>query len=194
MKKLLFILLILPQIICASELSNEDLSKLKKGDLIKQVQWPKDLIWPKVTIYKLIKHSPKENIEIFKNFENHKTFIPDMLESKIIKTIPPNRTQIYFEMNMPWPINKSSHITENQLISENDNEFKIQWKLIKADLLKSTNGYLIFSKFEDKTLLTYETLIVPNSSFAGMFKNRVADDVEKSVLAITAHLEKSLRK
>jgi len=45
-----------------------------------------------------------------------------------------------------------------------------------------------FIPYEGKTLLEYDTFIVPNSSFAGMFKNRVETDVENSVKKIVSHL------
>jgi hypothetical protein len=61
-------------------------------------------------------------------------------------------------------------------------------------MLKATDGYMTFSPYEGKTLLKYVSFIVPNSSFAGMFKDRVAKDVEKSVTKITKHLTATLNK
>lgn len=180
--------------VSAHELSPIEIQQLEKGKLLKKVQWQEGLIWPKVTFYQLINHTPQENFEIYKNFETLKTYIPGMKESKILKKVSDTKTQIYFEMTMPWPVNKSSHVTENQIIPIEGGNYKIEWKLIKADLLKDTKGFLSFTNFQGKTLFTYENLIIPNSPLASMFKNRVAEDMEKSVKAISEHLEKSLKK
>jgi hypothetical protein len=51
-----------------------------------------------------------------------------------------------------------------------------------------------FYPYKGKTLLEYVSHIVPNSSLASMFKNRVADDVEKSVKKIAKHLNNTLNK
>ena len=168
--------------------------ELEKGSMVKKVVWKEGYVWPEVTILVLLNHAPKDNMNEFLDFNKHKTFIPDMVESKIVKKISPNEMNVYFEMVMPWPVNKTSHVTNNVVTHNTDGSSTLTWNLVKADMLKQTDGYMTFSPYEGKTLLTYVSFIVPNSSFAGMFKNRVASDVEKSVTKITTHLTKTLDK
>jgi hypothetical protein len=175
------------------EFSPDQKMRLQKGELLTEVNWKEGYIWPEVKIYSLLSHSPEKNLAVFLDFNSHKKYIPDMLESKIIKK-DSHEIQVYFEMEMPWPVKKSTHITSNTISSEKDGSHKLSWSLIKADWLKATDGHMIFSPFEGKTLLTYVSLIVPNSPLASMFKNRVAQDVEKSVREITRHLHRTLKK
>lgn len=169
-------------------------TELSKGAMIKNVVWKEGYVWPEVTILVLLNHAPLDNINVFLDFETHKTYIPDMLESKIIKKISAKETHVYFEMEMPWPVKKTSHVTNNVITSNADGSYTLKWNLVKADMLKATDGFMTFSPYEGKTLLTYQSFIVPNSSFAGMFKDRVASDVEKSVSKITKHLNKTINK
>lgn len=175
-------------------LSPTERQELIKGSMVKNVVWKKGYVWPEVTIRVLLNHSPLDNMNVFLDFEKHKSYIPDMLESRILKKVSENQTQVYFEMTMPWPVNKTTHVTNNVVTHNEDGSHTLKWNLIKADMLKSTDGYMNFSNYENKTLLTYVTFIVPNSSFAGMFKDRVASDVEKAVTKITRHLNKTLKK
>lgn len=169
-------------------------AELSKGAMIKKVEWKEGYVWPEVTIYVLLNHAPLDNINVFLDFEAHKKYIPDMIESKILKKISKNQTHVYFEMEMPWPVKKTSHVTNNIVTNNIDGSYTLKWNLVKAEMLKATDGHMTFSPYEGKTLLTYVSLIVPNSSFAGMFKDRVAKDVEKSVTKITKHLTATLNK
>ena len=175
-------------------LSSEEKKQLSTGQAVKRVIWKEGYVWPEVVVFKILEFTPKENLTVFLDYETHKNFIPDMLESKVVKKVSPNESHIYFEMEMPWPVKKTSHTTRNVLSSDANGNFKLTWNLIEGKMLKSTDGYMEFSTFEGKTLLTYVSQIVPNSSLAGMFKNRVAEDVEKSVDMISRHLKKTLSK
>lgn len=162
--------------------------------MVKKVEWKEGFVWPEVTILTVLKNGPEENLNVFLDFENHKKYIPDMTESKIVKKISPNETDVYFEMEMSWPVNKTSHTINHVVTKNSDGSFTLKWKLVKADMLKSSDGSMTFSPYQGKTLLKYVSFIVPNSSFAGMFKNRVAKDVEKSVQKITEHMAKTIEK
>lgn len=177
----------------AEEFSADQKQKLAKGEMVTKVDWKQGHIWPEVTIYTVLNHAPQDNLNVFLDFNSHKKYIPDMIESKILKKNT-NETHVYFEMEMPWPVKKSTHVTNNVVTASADGSHTLKWNLIKADWLKATDGYMTFSPYEGKTLLTYVSLIVPNSSLAGMFKNRVASDVEKSVKQITTYLTKTLNK
>jgi len=176
----------------ATALTEDEKAQLKKGEFITKVDWKEGYIWPEVTVYSLLKHSPKQNLDVFLDFETHKNYIPDMLESKVVKRISQNQLQVYFEMSMPWPVKKTNHTTNNVISKNTDGSYTLKWNLVNGKMLKATDGYMNFSNYEGKTLLTYVSLIVPNSSLAGMFKNRVAEDVEKTVKVISKHLVKTL--
>lgn len=176
----------------ASSLTEAERAQLKKGEFVTKVDWKEGFIWPEVTVYTLLKHSPKQNLDVFLDFETHKNYIPDMLESKVVKRVSQNQLQVYFEMSMPWPVKKTSHTTNNIISKNNDGSYTLKWNLVNGKMLKATDGYMNFSNYEGKTLLTYVSLIVPNSSLASMFKNRVAEDVEKTVKVISKHLVKTL--
>jgi ribosome-associated toxin RatA of RatAB toxin-antitoxin module len=188
----LFLFLFSLASIAAPTLNQADKEELHKGSMVTKVEWIEGHIWPEVTVFTLLKHSPKQNLDVFLDFETHKNYIPDMVESKIVKRVSQNQLQVYFEMSMPWPVKKTSHTTNNVITKNSDGSYTLKWNLVEGKMLKATDGYMNFSTFEGKTLLTYVSLIVPNSSLAGMFKNRVADDVEKTVKVISKHLMRTL--
>lgn len=168
--------------------------KLMKGESIQYVKWKEGFVWPEVSMRVLLDHNPKENMEVFMEFDKHAEYIPDMLESKVVKKISPENLHVQMSMEMPWPVKKSTQVTNNVLTKGEDGSFTLKWNLIKAEFVKATDGYVTFKPYNGKTLMEYVTFIVPNNSLAGMFKNRVAVDVEKTVKVISSHLDKTLDK
>lgn len=165
--------------------------KLIKGDMVQIVNWKEGYVWPEVSTRMLLTKSPREAMETFMDFEAQKTYIPDMLDCKVVKKISPENMHVYGAMALPWPVKKSEYVTNNVLTKGPDGSYTLKWNLVEAKYIKSTDGYMAFSKYGEKTLLEYVTFIVPNSSFAGMFKDRVASDVKKTVEKITQHIEKA---
>ena len=165
--------------------------KLMKGEMIQIVNWKKGYVWPEVSTRMLLTKPPREAMETFMDFEAQKTYIPDLLDCKVVKKISPENMHVYGAMALPWPVKKSEYVTNNVLTKAADGTYTLKWNLVEAKYITSTDGYVAFSNYNGKTLLEYVTFIVPNSSFAGMFKDRVASDVKKTVESITKHIEKA---
>ncbi len=190
---ILSVLFILPSFaFSAVQISPADKELLAKGSMVKRIVWKEGYVWPEVTVLKVTDHAPADNLKVFLDFAAHKTYIPEILESKIVKKISESHMHVYFEMKVPWPVNKSTYTTNNVITKDADGSHTLKWNLVTGSLIKSSDGHMSFSPYEGKTLITYVTFIVPNSSFAGLFKNRVAVDVEVAVTEITKHLSKTL--
>ena len=175
-----------------NDLTPQELNNLQKGQSVKRVMNLKGKDWPQVTIMMIIPHSPKQNMDVFKNFESHKNFIPDLIKSEIIRKISEKEIDVAFEMKMPWPLSKSVYSSKH-FIEEKGEDRLLSWKLIKSNQMKASEGKVIVETFEGKTLFTYTNHITPDSSFAGMFKDRVEGDIEKTAKIIAGHLAKALK-
>ena len=171
--------------------SGDEHEKLMKGEMLQTVTWKEGYVWPEVSMRVLVTKPAREAMETFMDFEAQKNYIPDMLESKVVKKISPENMHVYGAMAMPWPVNKSTYVTNNVLTKGVDGSYTLKWNLVEAKFIKSTDGYMAFKNYHGKTLMEYVTFIVPNSSFAGMFKDRVATDVKKTVQKITQHIDKA---
>jgi hypothetical protein len=174
-----------------ADLTPAEISSLQKGKRVKRVISLKGKSWPQITIMKIIPFTPKQNMDVFSNFEDQKKYIPDLIKSSIIRKVGDNQTDVAFELKMPWPVGNSIYSTKN-IIENTGEDYKLTWSLIKSNQMKATEGNVIFEAYDGKTLLTYTNHITPDSSFAGMFKGRVEGDVEKTVKIIIDHLNKTI--
>jgi hypothetical protein len=136
----------------------------------------------------IIPHTPKENMELFSHFEDHKKFIPGMTKSKVVK-VEGNKTDVFFEMEMP--IVNNTQYTTRHTVNYEGNDAILTWDLVKSDQLKKTKGMIMFEEYEGKTLFTYVTHITPESSFAWTVKSRVVPDVKKTMEVVKSYLAKN---
>ena len=187
---LLTLLISFPLLALKADMTADEKSQLRQGKMVKRVINLKGKSWPQVTIMQIIPNTPKQNMDVYTEFDQHKNFIPDLIKSKIISKTE-KEIVVSFEMKMPFPVPNSIYTTKN--IFENSGEdYKLSWTLIRANQLKATEGSVIFESYEGKTLFTYINHITPDSSFAGMFKGRVDGDVEKTVKIIIKHLGQNI--
>lgn len=176
-------------------ISPKEHQDLLKGETIQHVEWKEGFVWPEVTVRVLLDHGAEESMNVFTDYDSQKNYIPDLLEAKIVKRVSPENVHVFMAMAMPWPVKKSTHTTTNVLSKTADGSYTLKWSLFgEATFLKATDGYVTFKPYNGKTLMEYVTFIVPNSSFAGMFKDKVAGDVMKTVKSITKQLDKTLAK
>ncbi len=192
MKKTLFLALILsiPQAFAYKlNLTPQELEKLRKGEELERVEEIKDEVFPRVTLVNVIPHTPKANMDVFADFENHKKFIPGLVKSHIVKQTG-NATDVAFEIHLPAPV-KNSEYTTRHFIEHQGNNYLLTWELVKSKQVKRTTGMVSFEEFEGKTLFTYVSHITPDSSFAWVVKSRVVPDVKKNIKAVINHLNKT---
>lgn len=175
-----------------TDFTPDELAKLKKGEKVERVKELKDEVFPQVTIAQVIPHSPKQNMDVFTDFEHHKDFIPGLLRSKIVHK-EGNITDVDFKLHMPAPVSDSEYVTRHTLTNEGNNYY-LEWNLLKSKQVKATKGMLMFEEFGDKTLFTYVNHITPKSSFAWVVKSKVVPDIEKNVEVIIKHLDKTILK
>jgi hypothetical protein len=187
---ILSVICVLPLYAHAIELSPKEKELVVAGKLSKDVQWRKKFVWPKVTIKALIPGTPEQNMKGFTQFETHTEFIPDLIKSKIVATPAPNQWHVSCVLKVPWPVSTSAYTTNNVVTVAADGTQTLVWNMVKGDLIKATDGHITFQPYEGKSLLEYESQIVPDSGLAGMFKSKVEGDIEATVKAIIKNLAK----
>jgi Polyketide cyclase / dehydrase and lipid transport len=192
MKYLILSLLSFSALAFRAEPTPEELAKLKNGEQVERVETHKDQVFPKVTLMTVIPHSPKENMDVFADFEHHKDFIPDLVKSKIVRKVG-NETDVDFEMHLPMPVSNSKYTTKH-VVEKVGNDYILTWSLVKSEQIKSTDGNVIFEEFEGKTLFTYINQVTPKSKMAWMVKGKVVPDIKKNVKVIIEHLDKTIKK
>ena len=189
--KFLLILLIFNSI-WAQDFTSDELEMLNQGKvLIKTERLKKSDPWPEITAYGVFDMGPLSSVAFFGNYEYQKEYVPNLLESKIVKEVSPKEFHVFYEMDMPWPVPNSKY-THGHILQKENNSYKISWYLVSSDSTEEVKGSALFQVWENKTLMTYKSFVRPKSFFAGLFESTMQSDVRKT-LEITIRNAKEMQ-
>jgi len=178
----------------STELTQTELSKLTNKELIIHSKEVPKCPWPEITVFTLIDVSPVEAAALFSNYQDQKTYIPDLIKSDPTRKLADNETVVDFEMRLPWPLASSKYSTGNVLNRLENNQYEICWYLVESDSLIDSKGTVQFIPYGDKTLLKYQSLIHPDSKLASVFSSRAKGAITKTVQAIVTYIEETKKK
>ncbi len=175
-----------------SELSKAELDAISKNELIFKTQKINKATWPKITIYQKVMASPVQGIALFLALDEQKNFVPNMIESSPVKHVSAVEVHTKYEMNMPWPIPNTHYVHGSILLKSCKDCFSATWYKVTSDSTEKVEGRVDFIPYKTYSLMRYESFIVPSSIFAGLVKRTMFKDVRKSLVAIKAHINKTV--
>ena len=175
----------------SAELNQTELAKLINKELIIHSKEIPRCPWPEITVFTLIDVSPVEAAALFSNYQDHKTYIPDLIKSDPSRKLADNETIVDFEMRLPWPFANSKYSTGNILTRLDNNEYEVYWYLVESDSLIDSKGTVQFIPYGKMTLLKYQSFIHPGSKLASVLSSKVKGGITKTVQAIVTYIEET---
>ena len=175
------------------DLTREQRANLEKGDLIVLEQDIPGKPWPRVRIYKKIQASPEQVAGVFFDYNQAKTFIPDVLESRISKKISPGVMEVDYEVDVPI-LADEAYTARNEMKMLQDC-YQASWTLLRALQTKAAEGNLLVEPFENgSSVIRYTNLVTPSSGMAKILKLPAMARMQKTVLAIGQKVEQQKAK
>jgi hypothetical protein len=176
-----------------NDLTREQRADLEKGDLIVLEQDIPGKPWPRVRIYKKIQASPEQVAGVFFDYNQAKTFIPDVLESRISKKISPGVMEVDYEVDVPI-LADEAYTARNEMKALSDG-YQASWTLLRALQTKAAEGNLLIEPFENgSSVIRYTNLVTPSSGMAKILKLPAMARMQKTVLAIGQKVEQQKSK
>ncbi len=175
------------------DLTREQRAELEKGGLIVLEQDIPGKPWPRVRIYKKIQATPEQVAAVFFDYNQAKTFIPDVLESRISKKISPCVMEVDYEVDVP--ILADEAYTARNEMKPLQYGYQASWTLLRALQTKAAEGNLLIEPFENgSSVIRYTNLVTPSSGMAKILKLPAMSRMQKTVLAIGEKVEQQKAK
>lgn len=175
------------------DLTREQRAELEKGGLIVLEQDIPGKPWPRVRIYKKIQATPEQVAAVFFDYNQAKTFIPDVLESRISKKISPCVMEVDYEVDVPI-LADEAYTARNEMKALQDG-YQASWALLRALQTKAAEGNLLIEPFENgSSVIRYTNLVTPSSGMAKILKVPAMSRMQKTVLAIGEKVEQQKAK
>jgi hypothetical protein len=175
------------------DLTREQRAELEKGDLVVLEQDIPGKPWPRVRIYKKIQATPEQVAGVFFDYNQAKTFIPDVLESRISKKISPGVMEVDYQVEVPI-LADEAYTARNEMKALGEG-YQASWTLLRALQTKAAEGNLLIEPFENGTsVIRYTNLVTPSSGMAKILKLPAMARMQKTVLAIGQKVEQQKSK
>ena len=170
------------------QLSVQDVKTLQTGRQVVQTEKVEGLPWPRFSIYQVVKAKPEEAIAVFFDYNNARDFIPNVKLSEISRQISASSQEVSYSVDVPI-LADECYTTRNSLSSDGDT-YRIQWTLLKATSMKSTEGCFTAEPMGDgQCLIRYRNLVDPGSKFAGVMRGFASKQIVATVAAIAEEIE-----
>ncbi len=164
----------------AISITRQEFRRLERGDLLVkefEIGGP----WPKFQVFAVTTPSPEMAMAIFADFELQKSYIPNLLKAEIVKK-KRHYVDVSYELKTPWPLDNSTYINRHYLKKLESREgLQLRWEQIKGNSTDLSEGYVIFEKRFGKTIMIYESHIIPKSMFAGIFAGTARSDLKNAL-------------
>lgn len=170
------------------ELDSAQKATLKKGSQVVVIEDIKGKPWPRVTIYKLVGATPEEVAAVFFDYEDNKSFVPNLLKSEISRRISPQSSEVDYGVDVPI-LPDEYYTVRNTITRIAPDQYRIDWKLVRAVQTKDSVGSFRIEPYEDQTLICYQNLVTPGSSMAGLLRKTAISQMKDAATAIAQRAE-----
>jgi hypothetical protein len=172
-----------------SELSESQKSLVKAGDQVVVIENVEGKAWPRVKIYRSINADPEQVAAVFFDFEEAKSFVPNVFKSEISNRISPCVMEVDYGLDVPiFP--DELYTVRNSLRSVDENSYRFDWKLLRAIMTKDSEGNFRVEPWEGKSVICYQNMVTPSSSIAVLLRARAIEQMKETTKALAAHVEK----
>jgi hypothetical protein len=172
------------------ELDAAQLKELNGGGHVVVQQTVDGAPWPRIKIYARVKASAEEVAAVFFDYAQAKTYIPNVLESRISKQVSPTSFEVYYEVEVPI-LPDEQYTALNQLQRLDDHGYEISWRLLKSLQVKSAVGSLRVEPGGDGgAVICYTNFVTPDSVMATLLRSMALSRMESTVYAIVQEVER----
>jgi len=144
--------------------------------------------WPKIQIYRKISASPKQVADLFTDYENAPTYIPNMLKAEILGELKEDGTDVKYTVKAPL-ISKMSYVVRNTFKHAGDT-YRVDWHLLSSAMAKSSTGSLEVEPLGNGSLIRYTNLAEPFTKLAAGLKNQAISEAKTTVEALSKEAER----
>ncbi len=173
-----------------SDLTPDQQNSVQKGETVFIAKEVDGAPWPKAYIYVRIDSTPEEAAAVFSDYNSQKNYIPNILKSQISKQVSKTAVNVDYTVHIPVLSDESYTVEDTLSAYDGGTSYKVEWKLVRADSTKSSDGYARFETLGTATIMAYYNFVVPGSSMAGLVKKQAMKQVQDVVKAVRTQVEK----
>jgi hypothetical protein len=172
-----------------SELSESQKCQIQDGSQVVVTENIEGKPWPRIKVYRLVNATPEQVVAVFFDYENAKSFVPNVIKSEISNKISACTMDVDYGLNVPiFP--DEYYTVRNNLRVLDENSYCIEWKLLRSVLTKDSVGNFRVEPWENRSVICYQNLVTPASNIAILLRGKAIEQMKETVKALVAQIEK----
>lgn len=177
----------------AAELDADQLKDLNAGRHVAVHHEVEGKPWPRVKIYARVDASPEEVAAVFFDYPTAKTYIPDVIESRISKRVTSSKLEVDYEVDVPI-LPDEQYTALNEIETVEGGGYIISWRLLRALQTKGAEGNLRVEPSAEGSVICYTNLVTPGSAMAKLLRSLALKRMDSTVEAIVDKVEDQRRR
>jgi hypothetical protein len=172
-----------------SELSESQKCQIQDGSQVVVTENIEGKPWPRIKVYRLVNATPEQVVGVFFDYENAKSFVPNVIKSEISNKISACTMDVDYGLNVPiFP--DEYYTVRNNLRVLDENSYCIEWKLLRSVLTKDSVGNFRVEPWENRSVICYQNLVTPASNIAILLRGKAIEQMKETVKSLVAQIEK----
>jgi len=171
------------------ELSSAQKEVVKSGKQLVITEEIEGKPWPKLKIYQLVAASPEEVAAVFVDYDNAKSYTPNLLKSEVVQKLSGKVKDIDYGVDIPI-LPDEFYTARNTLSCPEKGVYRVDWKLLRAVQTKDSVGCIRIEPYDDQSVICYQNLVTPGSSMAGLLRGKALSQMREAVSALVTMVEK----
>ncbi len=144
----------------AGALTGIERERLDRGDLVVRPRSIEGFPWPEVTVYARAGATPAEVMAVYLDFNAHVTFLPEMVQSRIVGHDGPTVWRVFYEYEVDGP---NERYTVTARLRRVTGGYETAWDLVTARYARRLSGEMRVLENGSGSLVRYVNRIDPGT-------------------------------
>ncbi|MGH7357919.1 MAG: SRPBCC family protein [Candidatus Rokuibacteriota bacterium] len=168
-------------------LTGTERERLDRGDLVVRARAVEGFPWPEVTVYAWVGATPDEVMAVYADFDAHVTFLPEMVQSRIVGHDGPTDWRVFYEYEVAGP---NERYTVTARLRRVTGGYETAWDLVTARYARRLSGEMRVLESDRGSLVRYVSRVDPGTLGATLGSpESVERRLRATVRALTRHVE-----
>ena len=139
-------------------LTDSERHRLDQGEVVVKTRKAEGYPWPEITVYRRVAASPEEVMAVYADFEGQVGYLPNLVESRIVKRLSRTSFHVFYEYEVTGP---NERYTVLAAVSRSPGGFQVTWDLVTARYARRLSGQMTVEAVDSGALIEYTNRVDP---------------------------------
>ena len=141
-------------------LSDDETRRVDRGETVVLQRGAEGFAWPEIVTYRRTTASPAAIMAVYADFAAQSSWVPDLVESRVVTRESGNVFRVFYEYEVPGPNEKYTVLVT---VTRDREGWQARWRLVSARYARYLRGSLRVIPRGDGSLVVYTSAVDPGT-------------------------------